>query len=799
MILGQIRSIRFACLGVALAATLIASQSPSAASGVGYTEISGTHRYVVSLSGLASTDGSTAGVSGSVAARGDVERVARVDRAVGGLAARLGFHPRFQYHWALQGFAADLDAAQVAALRADPRVAAISADVPVQLSDQIIPTGVERVQAQPISSGGPAVPDLTPVNVAEIDTGIRHLIPENELHIGGGIDCADDDKKGQTDAQAWKDADPGGHGTHVAGIIGAVDNGQGVVGVAPGVKLWSVRVFDSHLQGSSATVICGLDWVAQTRSLTPPAGSQPIDVANLSLRGPREPMGPEACQVDPKDDPDAEHVAVCAAFHAGVTLVVAAGNEATDTRDVAPAGYDQVITVSALSDFDGAPGDASSESCPGPRGHETDDTFARYSNFGADVDLIAPGSCIVSLNKSGTGVGVRVLSGTSMAAPHVSGAAARYIADVLAHGGGRPTPSEVRSALRAAAGFNWSAATDPDGTPDRLLNVAGLTAAPGVRLSALPSRVRVPLGAGPTDRTVQLELTRLGLFTGTVTLGAAAGAPITAWVTNPTLSGLDDAGISTTLHISVPGSVADGDYPVTVSASSPPLSIGDAIVTVHVDRHRPTVGTFAAAIVAGKSLRQRVAVRLAWHGQDAGGTIAQYELQQQIGTRPWESVGLRSTTSESIHRLMEPRTDYAFRARAIDDTGNVGEWTVLYERIGIRESNTPAIRYSVGWTTRLRSSASGGSLEASRTAGARADVTFYGTGVAWVAPVGPGKGTATVVLDGTGPGITVNLHAATVGTRRIVFASAALVPGTHTFRVTVKNGVVDVDAILILG
>ena len=75
----------------------------------------------------------------------------------------------------------------------------------------------------------------------------------------------------------------------MAGIIGAIDNGQGVVGVAPGVKLWSVRVFDNHLQGSEATVACGLDWVAQTRSLTPPAGSQPIDVANLSLRGPREP------------------------------------------------------------------------------------------------------------------------------------------------------------------------------------------------------------------------------------------------------------------------------------------------------------------------------------------------------------------------------------------------------------------------------------------------------------------------------------------------------------------------------
>jgi len=802
VVLGQIKSIRFTFLGAALVATLMASQSPAAASGD--AAIAGTgarsHRYLVSLRGFAASSLTSAVVSTTVAAQRDAARVARVDRTVSTLAARLGFRPRFQYRWALQGFAADLDATQLAELRADPRVGAISPDMPVQLSDQSVPSGVERVQAQPVASGGPAVPDLSNVNVAEIDTGIRHLTTnpsETELNIRGGIDCSDDNQKGSTKPADWKDVDPGGHGSHVAGIIGAKDNGQVIVGVAPGVKLWSVRVFDNHLQGSSATVVCGLDWVAQTR--TGPEVDW-IDVANLSLRGPRVPKGPEACQADPANDPDTEHIAVCGAFHAGVTLVVAAGNESMDTKDVVPAAYDQVITVAALSDFDGLPGGAGNETCPGPRGHETDDTFARYSNYGADVDLIAPGSCIVSLNKSGMFSGTRVLSGTSMATPHITGAAARYIANVFDNTASRPSPGKVRSALRATAGFNWNTATDPDGTPDRLLNVAGLSAAPGFALSAFPSQVTVPAGAGPTDRTVQLELTRPGLFVGTVHITASAPLGITAMPPTRDLAGVNDAGISATTKLTVSGGLADGDYPVAITASSPSKPDDHATVMVHIDRHMPTVDNLAAAIIPGTSLGGSVAVHLTWHGQDDGGTVAHYEFQRQFEVEPWQPVNLASPTSVSVDRLMELKTDYGFRVRATDDSGNVGDWTVIPRRMGIRESNRPSIQYSSsGWTTVVRSSASGGSLRTSHGVGAFAGVTFYGTGVAWVAPVGPGKGKATVIVDGHGPGITVNLHAATLGTKRIVFASAAMDPGTHTFTITVKIGTVDLDAILILG
>jgi subtilisin len=805
VILGQIRSIRLAFVGVALLATLMASQSPGASAAFGDVAFgatgAGSHRYLVSLRGLAMSSRASSGAASALAVQHELARVARVDRTVAGLAAQLGFRTRFQYHWALQGFAADLDARQLAALRADPRVGAISPDVRVQLADQSVPTGVHRVHAQP---GGPAVPDLSPVNVAEIDTGIRHLVSpmvENELNIGGGVDCADDDKRGETDPSAWKDVDPGGHGSHVAGIIGAINNDQGVVGVAPDVTVWSVRVFDNDLQGSEATVACGLDWVAQTHSTTsPPPGSQPIDVANLSLRGPRSGKGPEGCV---SNDPDIEHVAVCGAYNAGVTLVVAAGNESMDAKDVIPAAYDQVITVAALSDFDGTPGGAGSETCPGPRGHETDDTFARYSNFGADVDLIAPGTCIVSLNKSGTLSGTRVLSGTSMAAPHVTGAAARYIAAVFHAAAERPTPDEVRSALRATAGFDWNAATDPDGTPDRLLNVAALSGTPRFKLAAFPSRVMVPAaGSDPIVRVVDVELVRFGLYANTVHIGASGPPGITAIPAAPNLTGISDAGIATTMQLTVAGSVKDGDYPVliTATAAGDPTQSHHATVTVHVDRHKPTVKDLAATMIADTTLGGSVAVHLSWDGQDAGSTIVRYELQRQVGTEPWQALSLPSPTSASADRLMELKTDYGFRVRATDGSGNIGDWTEIGRRVGIRESDRPSISYSgSGWSTVVRSSASGGSLASSRTAGAFAGVTFYGTGVAWVAPVGPGKGKASVIVDGHGPGVTVDLHAPTLGTKRVVFASDALTPGTHTFTVTVTSGTIDLDAILILG
>ncbi|MCC7023451.1 MAG: S8 family serine peptidase, partial [Thermomicrobiales bacterium] len=131
--------------------------------------------------------------------------------------------------------------------------------------------------------------------------------------------------------------------------------------------------------------------------------------------------------------------AVCATVNAGIPVIVAAGNQAIDASTRVPAAYDQVITVSAMADSDGAPGGLGPRTCTGNR----DDTFASFSNFGPDVDIAAPGDCILSFIRGD----LLEASGTSVATPHVTGAVARFIASFHAEYGRRPTSDETRAWL----------------------------------------------------------------------------------------------------------------------------------------------------------------------------------------------------------------------------------------------------------------------------------------------------------------------------------------------------------------
>jgi subtilisin family serine protease len=299
-----------------------------------------------------------------------------------------------------------------AALEHDPLVRAVEPDVRVRAFDgQVVPTGMRRIglDHSPLLrlDGKDRRVD---VGVAVIDTGIDARHPD--LQVVKSVSFV---------ASSPKAEDGNGHGTHCAGIIGALDNGIGVVGVAPGARLYAVKVLADDGSGSLSDVIAGVDWVAEHAA--------EIAVANMSLG------------VAAKSE--SLHAAIAAAVHAGVVFVAAAGNEAEDVfgedgiegtdDDSIPAAYPEVCAVSALADTDGQSGGLGPRSRAGP-----DDTLASFSNFsrtphkaprvrspGGAIDLAAPGVDILSTWPGGR---YATLSGTSMAAPHVAGLAALAIA-----------------------------------------------------------------------------------------------------------------------------------------------------------------------------------------------------------------------------------------------------------------------------------------------------------------------------------------------------------------------------------
>ena len=182
----------------------------------------------------------------------------------------LGFDARHEYRRALKGFAAELSTADVRALRQDPEVAMVSPDLEVRAlavaplaAGESVPTGVARIEAANGREGHQA----SSVGVAVLDTGIDLDHPDLTAHDGKNCiasGSADDDN---------------GHGTHVAGTVGARNQGAGVVGVAPGTALYAVKVLNGSGSGLWSNVICGIDWV------TANAASLGIKVANMSLGG----------------------------------------------------------------------------------------------------------------------------------------------------------------------------------------------------------------------------------------------------------------------------------------------------------------------------------------------------------------------------------------------------------------------------------------------------------------------------------------------------------------------------------
>lgn len=231
---------------------------------------------------------------------------------------------------------------------------------------QSVPWGVERVRAPRAWKGSRG----RGVRVAVIDTGVDGAHPDLKGAVRGGVNFVKPDAP---------PVDDNGHGTHVAGIIAARDNQIGVVGVAPEVDVYALKAFDGRGAGAISGIISALEWCIQND----------VQVVNMSFGGNRN---------------RALSRALDAAQEAGLVLVAAAGNNGRPDSVDFPASHPAVIAVTALN---------------------ADDTLAAFSSRGPEVDLAAPGARILSTY---AGQGYRELSGTSMAAPHVTGVAALLLA-----------------------------------------------------------------------------------------------------------------------------------------------------------------------------------------------------------------------------------------------------------------------------------------------------------------------------------------------------------------------------------
>jgi len=458
-----------------------------------------------------------------------------------------------------------------------PGVLRVEPDLRVYAVGQTLPTGINRID---VDAHGPTkidgIDDRLDVDIAIIDTGID--IDHPDLRVVGG-------RRFYTTStgRAYQDDrydDHNGHGSHCAGIAAAIDNSTGVVGVAPGARLWAVKVLDSQGSGYVSDLIAGIDWV------TARAGT--IEVVNMSLAA----TGTNSLL----------RTAIQNSVAAGVVHVAAAGNSSRDIYgrdgvfntmdDTIPAAYPEVAAISALTDTDGRPGGLGASTSYG-----ADDSFASFSNYnvnvvsgnpvtspGAGIDLLMPG---VNIYSCWMGGGYRSASGTSMASPHGTGLVALYIAE---HGRASSAAGvySIRQAL-IDAGMNQASgnrlapsATEPDRRPENL----GWAGQEGPADDSPMVTISNPADGSSVSGAVTIQVRATDPQDAadalTVQVSIDAGEARTAAYNSST--GYHELAWDTT-------TVADGEHRITASATDTAGNTSDAQirVTVGTTNNAPTI------------------------------------------------------------------------------------------------------------------------------------------------------------------------------------------------------------------
>jgi subtilisin len=698
-----------------------------------------------------------------------------VDQAVRGFEHGLGVRPGLRYRHAFPGFAARVNAQQRAALARDPSVAYVADDRPLSVAGQTVPVTVVRVGAPRTPYAGIDGVDLAAqrvdADIAIVDTGIDRHHPD--LNVVGGHNCVN------ADPGAWGDWH--GHGTHVAGIAAAIDDSTGVVGIAPGARLWSARVFDRHGDGKLSWYACGVDWVAGQRDPADP--KRPLfEVANMSLR--TYGYADDNCGYT---NSDPLHTAVCRAVAAGITVVVAAGNDHSSLGHWVPASYKEVITVSALADFDGRGGSEGAPVCYSWGGYDRDDTYADFSNYGPEVDIIAPGKCVLSTLRGG---GYGMMSGTSMATPAVAGAVALWTSH---HPG--VSPAWIRAVLRAAATLRWDWRTDPDGTLDRLLDVSSFGRGPDVELWPRTAFPYVAAGGGTVRFTI--DVSRADGYTGPIDLGLAARPAGTHGSFSPSrLEGI--GGLTSTLSMRT-GALSVGSYVVKVAATIPGRDPRTRLIGFQVDATRPWVSAPAERLAETVVTETAVPVELRWAATDTLSGLRRFRIQRSTDGGLWREDGTLGATARRAIRWLPDGHRFRFRIQAEDAVGNRSPWAMAGSFRLLRFEETSANR-SRGWSVFRGSTASGGRRLTTTASGPTVVFRTEARQLALVSAVGPSRGEASVSVDGATR--RLSMHRAAYVTRRIVasWRWASSISHRMVIRALGTDGHprVDVDAFIVL-
>lgn len=654
--------------------------------------------------------------------RVDAGRVTQRIRSV----RSMGIKPRHVFRNGIGGFSATLTAAQVTRLREDPNVAGVDIDAPVSVEDRVegsvvsvakvspqtIPTGVRRIGAtqQPLAHIGSGTD--TNVDIAVIDTGIA---AHPDLRIAGGVNC--------TGVGGGSYNDVYGHGTHVAGIIGARDNGFGVVGVVPGARLWAIKSIGDNGRGATSDILCGLDWmIGEQQSADGPR----FTAANMSIAGPLVyPNRP--CGIGTGD---AYHQLICAALDSGIVIAAAAANDHR-VVNLRPAIYDEPITVGAIADFDGKPGGKGKQKsiCPW-YSVDTDDTFANFSDWGPAVDILAPGKCILSTFTRGR---YAWMSGTSMATPLVAGAIALYRMRYP-----DAKPQQVKQALVSAGTLDWRTSTSPDGRRYRLLQVWRFTPPPVFSVSAGTGR----LGGAGTSHGIKVSVSRKYGHYRPISVRVQSDPVGVGSVTLRLGTGVDIG----TLRLLGSAALVTGTYQVTVIATDGETRATTSVpITVDAD---PPEGSITGPAPRTTTVQTGRTVRLTASATDAGSGVASRTVRRRAAT-PTGLMSCAGATYRFEGPGTTPKGTTPFTVSGPKD-GVCYQWALTStDRVG----NTSVVYTGAVWID--------GSAPLDATASAQGAAAVRGSTV-WYR--GGAKGTFTLTLTGKDPqsGIT-DLRASRIG------------------------------------